>query len=64
VAIIGIVQANIEFQSDVVTLKKRPLPPSLRDSGKIDWHFTATPVTGERGGNTPNGATFGVVGKF
>ena len=64
VAIIGIVQANIEFQSDVVTLKKRPLPPNLRDSAKVDWHFAATPIAGERGGNTPNGATFGVVGKF
>jgi hypothetical protein len=63
-AVIGIVQANLEFQSDVVVVKHRPLPPSLRGesaSAKIDWHLTAAPTMSD---SHASGATFGLVGRF
>ncbi|MEO7112959.1 MAG: hypothetical protein ABI183_21150 [Polyangiaceae bacterium] len=63
-AVIGIVQANLEFQSDVVVVKHRPLPPNLRGesgSAKIDWHLTAAPTVSD---SHASGATFGLVGRF
>lgn len=65
-AVIGIVQANIQFQSDVVTVKTRPLPPSLRgessaENKKIDWHITAAPTVTDA---HASGATFGLFGRF
>jgi hypothetical protein len=65
-AVIGIVQANVEYQSDVVTVKKRPLPPNLRgeqasESKKLDWHITAAPLVTDA---HASGTTIGIVGRF
>lgn len=64
VAILGVIQANVEFQTEVLTVKKKPLPPALREGARVDWHFTAAPVSGERSTSSPTGATFGIVGSF
>ncbi|MGH7285864.1 MAG: hypothetical protein ACRELY_30465 [Polyangiaceae bacterium] len=59
-AAIGIAQANVKFQRDIVTVRQRPLPPAAKPSAKIDWHLSVTPLVTEHA----NGGTLGVSGTF
>ncbi|MEO8878274.1 MAG: hypothetical protein ABI461_21955, partial [Polyangiaceae bacterium] len=63
IAIVGIIQANFEFQSEVSVVKHRPLPPALREGHAFNWHLTGAPVL-ERNASAPTGATLGIVGSF
>lgn len=70
-AVVGVVQANVKFQKEIVTVKKRPLPPMPNvdapnaeatkpapKAAAVEWHLDLAPS--ERG----NGGTLGVFGRF